>query len=242
MPTATKTKEQLAAEAIAGAQEVLGKVLSKTPKASAAQKEQARKARAGARVASGTTRSKISVPSATKTPASTSSAHTATRSNLAGVGGVSFVASDYMTGDIWVPDARIPAIDEATYEARKTQAEGQSRSIEVASLNLKNIAGLHKLEGQAVDIAIAAKGNETRYAKLEGAEIGLQTQLQANGEATQRLMQAQAKHEAASRETGYTSELIGLKDQNFQLEIQQAQTLFSEKSARYRAQLTGRTV
>jgi hypothetical protein len=145
-----------------------------------------------------------------------------------------------MTGDIWVPDSRIPAIDETVYEQRKTQAEGQSRSIEVASLNLKNIAGLHKLEGQTVDIAIAAKSNETRYAKLDGADIGLRTQLQANGEATQKLMQATAKHEAATRETGYTTELIGLKDQNFQLDIEQARTLFSEKSARYRAQLTGR--
>jgi hypothetical protein len=228
-----KTKEQLAADIIAD------HAKTKEPKASAAQKEQARKARAGARIASGSDRTKKSV-STPKATASASAPLTATRSELAGTGGVAFAAADYMTGDIWVPDARIPAIDETVYEQRKTQAEGQSRSIEVASLNLKNIAGLHKLEGQSVDIAIAAKSNETRYAKLEGADIGLHTQLQANGEAAQRLIQATAKHEAAQRETGYTTELIGFKDQNFQLEIEQARNMFSEKSSRYRAQLAGR--
>jgi hypothetical protein len=227
-----KSKEQLAAEIIAE------HAKTKMPKASSAQKEQARKARAGARVARGSNRTKKSVatPKATATPTSTKLT-TATRSDLAGIGGVSFVAADYITGDIWTPNPAIPAIDEATYEAQKTQAEGQARSLEVASLNLRNINSLHKLEGQAVDIAITAKSNETRYAKLEGAEIGFQTQLQANGEATQRLMQAQAKHEAAQRETGYTTELIGLKDQNFLVDIEQARTLFNEKSARYRAQL-----
>jgi hypothetical protein len=227
-----KSKEQLAAEIIAE------HAKTKMPKASAAQKEQARKARAGARVARGSNRTKKSVamPKATAAPTSTKLI-TATRSDLAGIGGVSFVAADYITGDIWTPNPAIPAIDEATYEAQKTQAEGQARSLEVASLNLRNINSLHKLEGQAVDIAITAKSNETRYAKLEGAEIGFQTQLQANGEATQRLMQAQAKHEAAQRETGYTTELIGLKDQNFLVDIEQARTLFNEKSARYRAQL-----
>jgi hypothetical protein len=228
-----KSKEELAAEIIAE------HAKTKMPKASAAQKEQARKARAGARVARGSNRTKKSV-AAPKATVSTTSTHAAARSDLAGTGGVAFVAADYMTGDIWVPDSRIPAIDEATYEARKTQAEGQSRSIEVASLNLKNIAGLHRLEGQTIDIAIAAKSNETRYAKLEGADIGLHTQLQANGEAAQKLMQVTAKHEAAQRETGYTTELIELKDQNFLLEIEQARNMFSEKSARYRAQLAAR--
>jgi hypothetical protein len=227
-----KSKEQLAAKIIAE------HAKTKMPKASAAQKEQARKARAGARVARGSNRTKKSVatPKATAAPTSTKLI-TATRSDLAGIGGVSFVAADYITGDIWTLNPAIPAIDEATYEAQKTQAEGQARSLEVASLNLRNVNSLHKLEGQAVDIAITAKSNETRYAKLEGAEIGFQTQLQANGEATQRLMQAQAKHEAAQRETGYTTELIGLKDQNFLVDIEQARTLFNEKSARYRAQL-----
>lgn len=217
----------------------------KAPKATAAQKEQARKARAGARAAKAKAEPKTATPKATATPTAQPSAQpgssiaTATRSDLAGYGGVDFRAADYMTGDIWVPDDRIPAIDEATYEQYKTKAEGQARSIEVASLNLKNITGLHKLEGQTVDIAIAAKNNETRYAKLEGAEIGYQTQIQANGEASQKLMQASAKHQAATRETGYTNELIGLKDQNFQLEIQQAQNVFSERAARYKAQLSG---
>jgi hypothetical protein len=230
----TKTKEQLAADIIAE------HAKTKAPKASAAQKEQARKARAGARIANGSSGSKKSVttPKATSAPTSSRIA-TADRSQLAGTGGVSFVAADYMTGDIWVPDSRIPAIDEATYEARKTQAEGQSRSIEVASLNLKNIAGLHRLEGQAIDIAIAAKSNQTRYAKLEGSEIDYQTQMQINGEKTQKLMQATAGHEMSQRETGYQRDLIGLKDQNFQLEIEQARTMFSEKSARYRAQISG---
>jgi hypothetical protein len=229
-----KTKEELAAEIIAE------HAKTKMPKASAAQKEQARKARAGARIAKGGNRTKKSVTAPKATTPTTTHVPTATRSELAGTGGVSFVAADYMTGDIWVPDSRIPAIDEATYESLKTQAEGQSRSIEVAGLNLKNIAGLHRLEGQTIDIAIAAKSNETRYAKLEGADIGLRTQLQTNGEATQKLMQATAKHEAAQRETGYTTDLIGLKDQNFQLEIEQARNMFSEKSARYRAQLAAR--
>lgn len=222
---------------------------AKSTKATAAQKEQARKARAGARAAKAT-KEKKTVKDAVKdtvkdvfnkknTSASPSAVATRNASDLAGIGGVNFAAADYITGDIWVPNPAIPAIDEATYEAQLTQAQGQSRSIEVAAQNLKNINGLHKLEGQSVEIAITAKANETRYAKLEGGEIALQTQLQANGEATEKLTQATAKHQAAQRETGYTTDLIGLKDQNFQLEIQQAQTVFAEKAARYRAQLAG---
>ena len=229
-----KTKEQLAADIIS---DFNG---SKSPKASAAQKEQARKARTGARIAKANKEAaSSSKPASSTSNASSSQITTANRSELAGYGGVDFRAANYMTGDIWVPDSRIPAIDEATFEKHKTTAEGQSRSIEVASLNLKNIQGLHKLEGQTVDIAIAAKGNETRYAKLEGAEIGYQTQVQLNGQANQQLLQATAKHEAASRETGYTNELIGLKDSNFQLEIQQARARFQELSARFSAQLSG---
>ena len=124
-------------------------------KVSAEQKEQARKARTGAKIAKEkqtkkTTKKRVTTPTAAPT------ASTANASALTGIGGVTFAAADYMSGDIWVPDSRIPAIDETTYEQHKTQAEGQSRSIEVASLNLKNIAGLHKLEGQSVDIAIAS--------------------------------------------------------------------------------------
>ncbi len=233
----TKTKEKMAADIIAEHTQ------SKAPKATAAQKEQARKARSGARIANETKAQKSAGTEAKPTTApraSTSDITTAHRSELAGYGGVDFRAADYMTGDIWKPDDRTPAIDEATYETYRTQAEGQSRSIEVASLNLKNINGLHKLEGQTVDIAIAAKSNETRYAKLEGTEIDYQTQLQVNGEKTQKLMQATAKHESATRETGYTNELIGMKDQSFQLEIEQARSMFSERSARFRAQLAGK--
>lgn len=234
MATTTKTKEQLAAELIAD------HAASKAPKASAAQKEQARKARAGARIAKTNRNADIKAKKSVSTPTSSSVPTTGNRSDLAGHGGVSFRAADYMTGDIWTPDSRIPAIDEATYETNKTQAEGQSRSIEVASLNLKNIAGLHRLEGQSVDIAIAAKSNDTRYAKLEGADIAYQTQLQVNGEATQKLIQQTAKHDFAVRETGYRSNLIDTADQVFLLEIEQARNVFSEKSARYRAQLAGK--
>ena len=234
-----KTKEQLAADLIAEHTQT-----KTAPKASAAQREQARKARAGARIAkanksAGSTSSTARSTNNASSSKPTSSLTTANRSDLAGYGGVDFRASNYMTGDIWVPDSRIPAIDEATFEKHKTTAEGQSRSIEVASLNLKNIQGLHKLEGQTVDIAIAAKGNETRYAKLEGAEIGYQTQVQMNGQASQQLLQATAKHEAATRETGYTNQLIGLKDKNFQHEIEQAQMMLDQKIARFTAQLSG---
>ena len=230
----TKTKEQLAADIIAEH--------SKAPKATAAQKEQARKARAGARIAKANSEAKdkgTKPTSTAKTPTNTGIIPTAKASELAGIGGVSFRAADYMSGDIWVPDSRIPSIDETTYERHKTQAEGQSRSIEVASLNLKNISGLHRLEGQSVDIAIAAKANETRYAKLEGAEIDFQTQIQANAEKSEKLSQATDNYQLSARETGYRRELIGLKDENYQLDIQQARSMFAEKSSRYQAQLSG---
>jgi len=212
-----------------------------TPKATDAQKTQARKARTGADLARNggvKSKAKVSTPKATTT-AAPANITTASASDLAGTGGVNFRAADYISGDIWTPDERIPAIDEATYENRKTQAEGQARSLEVASLNLRNVNSLHKLEGQTADIAITAKTTETKWAKLEGAEIDYQAQLQNNGEKSQRLTQATAAHQMAGRETGYQQELIGLKDQNFQLEIEQARNVFSEKSARYRAQLSG---
>ncbi len=234
MATSTKTKEQIAADIIAE------HAASKAPKATAAQKEKARKARAGARIAKTNAPADTRAKKTVTTPQPATNITTANASELSGIGGVSFQADDYITGDIWTPNSAIPAIDETTYEQHKTQAEGQARSLEVAGLNLRNINSLHKLEGQAVDIAITAKSNETRYAKLEGAEIGLQTQLQANGEATQKLIQATAKHESATRETNYTNDLIGLKDENFQLDIEQARNMFSEKANRYRAQLAGR--
>ncbi|MGB7086679.1 MAG: hypothetical protein WBD47_14070 [Phormidesmis sp.] len=235
----TKTKEQAAADIIASSKELLDKVAPKKTKATAAQKEQARKARAGARIAKDGTKSKksVSTPKASAQP--TAGISTASRSELAGTGGVMFTAADYITGDIWTPNPAIPAIDEATYETYKTQAEGQSRSLEVASLNLKNINSVHKLEGQAADIAITAKNNETKWAKLEGAEIDYQTQIQVNGAKTQKLTQATAAHEFAGRETQYLNSQIDIRDEHFQLEIQQAQNVFAEKSARYRAQLTG---
>ena len=230
----TKTKEQLAAEILAEYAPT-----KKAPKASPAQKEQARKARAGARIAKANKESKPKAPATNATANTSTSITTANRSELAGYGGVDFRAANYMSGDIWVPDSRIPAIDEATFENRKTTAEGQSRSIEVASLNLKNIQGLHKLEGQSVDIAIAAKGNETKYAKLEGAEIGHQTQVQMNGQASQQLLQATAKHEFQQRNTQYETSRIGLMDSSAQHEIEQAQMLLEQKIARFTAQLSG---
>lgn len=216
-------------------------------KATAAQKEQARKARAGARIAdknSKATDQAVTPPPAT--PPQTALA-TADASDLASAGEVngggngssSFLAAHYTTGDMWAPNVAIPAIDEATYHSRKTQAEGQRRAIEVASLNLKNINDLHQLEGQNLEVAISAKATETRAAQLTGAQIDYQRQVEQNGEKSEQLMQASAKREAATRETGYTQQLIALKDQNFELEIQQAQTVFAEKAARYRAQLTG---
>lgn len=213
-------------------------------KATAAQKEQARKARAGARLAGESakaTRQAETVQPATPPQAALA---TANASELASTGegpgdGGQFLAAHYTTGDIWVPNVAIPAIDEATYQAQKTQAEGQRRAIEVASLNLQNIKGLHQLEHQNVEVAISAKTTETRAAQLTGAEIDYQRQVEQNSENSQYLMQDTAKREAATRETGYTQQLIALKDQNFELEIQQAQTVFAEKAARYRAQLTG---
>ena len=224
-----QTKEQLAADLLAEHNQ------RKAPKASAAQKEQARKARKGAEIARNGTASRKVVATPTRTSATT----TASSSELSGIGGVSFAAADYITGDIWKPDDRIPAIDEGTYENWKTKAEGQKRSIEVASLNLSNINGLHKLEGQSVDIAISAKSNQTRYAKLEGADLDYQTQVQLNGAKSQKLTQAIAAHEFAGRETGYLDSLIADSDSNYQLRIQQAQNVLAEKSARYRAQLAG---
>ncbi|MEL6816132.1 MAG: hypothetical protein AAFP03_15190 [Cyanobacteria bacterium J06598_3] len=228
-------------------------------KATAAQKEQARKARAGARIAeenSQATRQAMTPPPATPSqmalatanPSELASAEenamTAHGDSL-GIASTeasidsSFLAANYTSGDIWSPNAAIPAIDEATYHARKTQAEGQRRAIEVANLNLKNINDLQQLESQHVEVAISAKTTETRAAQLAGADIDYQRQVELNGEKSQQLMQASAKHEAATRETGYTRQLIDLKDQNFDLEIQQAQTVFAQKAARYRAQLTG---
>jgi len=219
----TQTKEQLAADIL------------KQHKASKAQIAQARKARQGAKLArEGTTgRKTVSTPTKASAPATKPS------SDLAETGGVSFSASDYMTGDIWIPDGRIPSIDEAVYEARKTKAEGQKRSIEVAALNLSNINGLHKLEGQAVDISITAQTNQTKYAKLEGAQIDYQTQVAVNGAKSQKLTQAVAAHEFSQRETGYLDSIITDRDSSYQLQIQQAQTVLSEKSARYQAQLAG---
>ena len=150
-----------------------------------------------------------------------------------------FLASQLISDNIWSPNAAIPTLDEATYAAQKAQAEAQRRAIEIASLNLQNMNNLHQLEQQNIDIAISAKNNETRNAQLAAAGIDYHTQLEMNGEKSQHLAQAAAKHQAAARESGYTDQLIALKDQNFELEIEQAQNVFAEKAARYRAQLTG---
>lgn len=178
----------------------------------------------------------------TEAPTETAPTAKPMQTKLAGmaVGGeVSFAADALMPGDIWSASSAIPTLDEATYAAQKAQAEAQRRAIEVASLNLKNINDLHELERQSIEAAIGAKTNETRNAQLTAAGIDYQTQLEMNGEKSQHLSQAAAKHQAASRETGYADQLIALKDQNFELEIQQAQNVFADKAARYRAQLTG---
>ena len=224
----------MSGDASTAAENVLN-ALGMKPKASAAQKEQARKARKGASLAG---KKRITTPKQTTHTAPTApNLSTAPASELSGIGGVSFQAADYITGDIWTPNPAIPSIDEATYEAQKTQAEGQSRAIEVAAINLRNINGLHKLEGQAVDIAITAKSNQTKYAKLEGSEIDYQTQLQLNGEKSEKLAQATDAYQFAVRESGYRRELIGLRDENYQISIRQEQTLFNEKAARYQAAL-----
>lgn len=150
-----------------------------------------------------------------------------------------FLAADCINDNIWSPSAAIPSLDEATYVAQKEQAEAQRRAIEVASLNLKNMNDLHRLEKQSIDVAISTKENETRSAQLANAEIDYQIQLETNGEKSQSLRQAVARKESATRESDYADQLIALKDQNFELDIQQAQNVFAEKAARYRAQLTG---
>lgn len=160
-------------------------------------------------------------------------------SNLTVGSGTRFLASELAAENIWAANTAIPTLDEATYAAQKAQAEAQRRAIEVASLNLQNINDLHELERQSIDVAISAKTNEIRTAQLAGTGIDYQTQLEVNAEKSQHLAQAVAKHQAATRETGYADQLIALKDQNFELEIQQAQNVFAEKAARYRARLTG---
>lgn len=164
---------------------------------------------------------------------------TTDESNLTVGSGTRFLASELAAGNIWAANTAIPTLDEATYAAQKAQAEAQRRAIEVASLNLQNINDLHELERQSIDVAISAKTNEIRTAQLAGTGIDYQTQLEVNAEKSQHLAQAVAKHQAATRETGYADQLIALKDQNFELEIQQAQNVFAEKAARYRARLTG---
>ena len=125
----------MSGDAMTAADNVL-ETLGMKPKASATQKTQARKARKGASLAG--KKRKVTTPkTTTQAPPAAPSITTASAGELAGIGGVSFQASDYITGDIWVPNANIPSIDEATYEAQKTQAEGQSRAIEVAAINLK---------------------------------------------------------------------------------------------------------
>ena len=114
----------LTGDAMTAADNVL-KTLGVKPKASAAQKEQARKARKGASIAANGKR-KITTPKASAPTPTAAPLATADRSQLVGGGGVAFRAADYMSGDIWVPDARIPAIDESTYEQHKTRAQGQS--------------------------------------------------------------------------------------------------------------------
>jgi len=254
---ATQKKETLAPSAetpaketkVSGAKKLSAKA---TPKATAAKKESARKSKRGTRTAKPRA-SKASqlmttppeteaVPQPTAQMASTLAAadevgHAS--ENPASVDGDDLMTADPMTKDIWVPGAAIPSIDEATYKVRKEQAEGQRRAIEVASLNLKNMNDLHQLEGQKINVAISAKTNETQNAKLAGVDIEYQTQLQVNGEKSQQLAQASAKHDSAARETGYTEQLLNLKDQNFELEVQQAQNVFAEKASRYRAQLAG---
>lgn len=149
--------------------------------------------------------------------------------------------SEFLTGSdsIWAPNASIPGIDEATYQSQKEQAEAQRRAIEIASLNLKNRNELQRLEQQGVEVAISKQEHETRSAELTGAEIEYKIQLETNGEKSQHLRQAIARKEAATRESDYADELIALKDKNFRMDIQQAQNVFAEKAARYRAQLTG---
>jgi len=153
--------------------------------------------------------------------------------------GTNFRAADLIKGEMWTPNADIPGLDEKSYAAQKAQAESQRRAIEVAKLNLQNINDMHQLERESINVAISAKENETRNAQLAGTDIDYQTQLEMNGAKSQQLAQAASRHQAAVRETGYTDQLIDLKDQNFELEIQQAQSVFAEKAARYRAQLTG---
>ncbi|MEM9148977.1 MAG: hypothetical protein AAGB19_00700 [Cyanobacteria bacterium P01_F01_bin.3] len=150
-----------------------------------------------------------------------------------------FLAADCVSDSIWSPDVAVPTLDEATYKAQKAQAEAQRRAIEVASLNLQNIKDLHQLERQSIDVEISMKENEARSAQLVGVDIERQIQLEVNDEKSQHLRQAAARKDAATRESDYADQLIALKDQNFELDIQQAQNVFAEKAARYRAQLTG---
>ncbi|MEM9945648.1 MAG: hypothetical protein AAF810_06245 [Cyanobacteria bacterium P01_D01_bin.36] len=178
--------------------------------------------------------SKVSVPQAFDSSLDVNAAVAKARSQSA-----DFRAIDCVGDDVWQPSAAIPELDEATYKAQKAQAEAQRRAIEVASLNLQNINDLHQLEQQSIDVAISVKNNETRSADLSGAEIERRIQLEANGEKSQLLRQATAKREAATRESDYVDQFITLKDQNFELDIQQAQDVFAQKAARYRAQLTG---
>lgn len=150
-----------------------------------------------------------------------------------------FLAADCVSDSIWSPDVAVPTLDESTYKAQKAQAEAQRRAIEVASLNLQNIKDLHQLERQSIDVEISMKENEARSAQLVGVDIERQIQLEVNDEKSQHLRQAAARKDAATRESDYADQLIALKDQNFELDIQQAQNVFAEKAARYRAQLTG---
>ena len=130
MPTKTSVAERLknvdlTGDAMTAADNAL-EALGMRPKASAAQKEQARKARKGAEAAA-QNRGQVTVPKASTQPARTApNLTTASASELFGIGGVSFVAADYITGDIWTPNPAIPSIDETTYEQYKTQAEGQA--------------------------------------------------------------------------------------------------------------------
>ena len=213
-------------------------------KATAAQKEQARKARAGARIAKSSTQKAQQAIAAFAQPPADASAISNTASANAAPNPrdgepIRALADGCTTENVWTPSAAIPSLDQATYESHKTLAAGQQRALEIARINLKNMNELRQLESQEVEVAISRKATETQYAKLEGEALTHQMQVEINGERSQQLEQAVAKRATAVRETEYTKQLLSLKEQNFELEVQQAQNIFSEKAARYRAQLSG---
>lgn len=159
-----------------------------------------------------------------------------TTKEISGV--MDFRAAAYLPSDIFEGSPNIPSITEGESEKRIEHIKGQARAVEVAKENFKVAEKLHQAEEGASKAEFARVKADTGWSKFREAEILFQTQELKTLTTAQQKIQAQDRLDFDSGETVFLKQVLDLKTEGMQVDLQHATDLLELKRQTFANELT----